>query len=320
LNSETSNRLEATPGHGPGMGDAKVLRLVRLATYASVGVALILIVAKLVAWILTDSIGILSSLMDSLLDGGASLINLFAVRHALTPADKEHRFGHGKAEALAGLAQAAFISGSSVFLLLEAGERLVHPVAVASGVIGISVMGVSVLLTGMLVLFQRYVIQRSKSLAITADSLHYKGDLLANMAIIVALILATQMGQTWADPVFAIAVALYILYGAYEIIRNSLNQLMDRELPDELRQEIHRIVVAHPEVRQMHDLRTRSSGMNSFIQLHLELDGDIRLTRAHDISDEVEDALMARFPDAEVIIHQDPAGLVEEHKELAGRD
>ncbi len=286
-------------------------RLIRGATYASVAVAAILIATKVAAWLVTDSIAILSSLIDSFLDVGASLINMFAVRHALTPADREHRFGHGKAEALAGLAQAAFISGSALFLLLQAAERFYSPRPIDQSIFGIGVMVFSILMTAGLVGFQSYVVKRTGSIAIAADRLHYRGDLLANAAVIVALVLSAQLGWLFADPLLAVAIAVVILWGVWGITRKSLDQLMDRELPDDQRAQIRKIVMQHSEVKNMHDLRTRSSGTHSFIQLHLELDPDLNILDAHSISDQVEDAILRHFPDAEIIIHQDPEGLEE---------
>lgn len=284
----------------------------RLASYASVAVAVTLILGKLVAWILTDSVALLGSLIDSALDAGASLVNLLAIRHALTPADREHRFGHGKAEALAGLAQAAFVMGSAAFLVLEAAGRLRRPQPIEAGEIGIAVIAVSIVLTLLLVLFQHYVIRRTDSVAIRGDSLHYRGDLLMNLAVIAALVLSSQYGWLIADPLFGFAVGAYLVYGAWSIFRGARDHLMDRELPDEVRQQIREIAGAHPKVLSLHDLRTRSSGINTFIQLHLELDPDMSLIEAHDVSDEVEAMIRAVFTDAEVIIHQDPYGVEEE--------
>jgi ferrous-iron efflux pump FieF len=291
---------------------ARSRSLMRFATYASVSVAIVLIVVKAVALKYTGSVALLSSLIDSLLDLAASLINLVAVSHALEPADREHRFGHGKAESIAGLGQAAFITGSAVFLLFEAGDRLVHPSPVENGAIGVGVMAFSILLTLALVQFQHYVVRKTGSVAITADSLHYKSDLLINASIIVALVLSTQLGWHALDPIFAIGIAIYILSAAWKIVRNSFDMLMDREFSDGDRERIRGIALDHAEVREMHDLRTRSSGTSSFIQLHLELDGEMTLMRAHDIADEVEAKIRAAFPTADVIIHQDPAGLEED--------
>lgn len=281
-------------------------RLMRRATYASVSVALILILAKSGAWALSGSVAMLSTLMDSVLDALASLVNLFAVRHALTPADREHRFGHGKAEPLAALAQAAFISGSAIFLLVEAGKRLYEPRPLEATGLGIGVMAFSIVLTLLLVRYQRYVISQTKSLAISADSLHYFGDLLVNAAVIVALLLSSQLGLYWADPVFGLGIAAYILWNAWQIASGALDMLMDRELEPDERKQIAEIVKHQPEVRGLHDLRTRSAGPHKFIQLHLELDGNMSLWRAHEIADAVEAELQAAFPEAEILIHQDP--------------
>ena len=288
-------------------------RLLRLATYAAVAVAGFLILAKLAAWFLTDSVAILSSLMDSVLDVGASLVNMYAVAHALVPADQEHRFGHGKAEALAGLAQTAFISGSALFLLAEAAQRLIDPRPIMRDEIGIAVMVLSLVLTTALVLFQRYVVKRTNSVAIAADSVHYRGDILANVGIIAALIMAGRYGWIYADAIIAMVVAGYILFGAWGIIQGALDQLMDRELPEDQRDRIRDIALAQDQVVDVHDIRTRSSGTHSFIQLHMELDGELTLLKSHAIADEVEAEICRAFPGAEVLIHQDPAGLEELH-------
>ena len=284
-------------------------RLMRHATYASVAVALVLIVAKLFAWGVSDSVSLLATLIDSVLDALASLINLLAVRHALSPADREHRFGHGKAEALAGLGQAAFIAGSAGFLLLESARRFANPVPLDAYGLGVAVMVFSMAATLGLLWFQRRVIRQTGSTAISADALHYRTDLLVNGSVILALWLSVK-GWSGFDPLFAIAIALYILYSAWEIVRRAFDHLMDRELPDEEREQIKAIVGAHPQVRGMHDLRSRRSGIDTFIQLHLELDDELRLLRAHAISDEVEQRLQQAYPTAEIIIHIDPVSVV----------
>ena len=284
-------------------------RLMRLATYASVSVALTLILAKLIAWGISDSLSLLATLIDSTLDALASLVNLLAVRHALSPADREHRFGHGKAEALAGLGQAAFIAGSAGFLLVEAVRRFVSPVPVESYGIGIAVMVFSIAVTLGLLAFQRHVIRRTGSVAISADALHFRTDLMVNISVIAALVLAAE-GWTGFDPLFAIGIALYILYSAWEIVSQAFDHLMDRELPDEERDQIEAIARSHKQVRGMHDLRSRRSGMATFIQLHLELDDELSLLQAHEISDEVEGRLQAVYPAAEIIIHIDPVSVV----------
>jgi len=288
-------------------------RLMRMATYASVATATILIFAKLAAWAVTGSVALLSTLIDSALDAAASLINLWAVRHALTPADHDHRFGHGKAEALAGLGQAAFIAGSGGVLVVEALSRLYHREPVTNEGIGIAVMVFSSLLTALLIRFQRKVVARTNSLAITADATHYTADVMINGSVVVSLLMSLLLGWTFADPLFAVAIAGYLMWSGWHIIVASFDTLMDRELPEAERQRIGEIARAHPMVRDMHDLRTRTSGLRGFAQLHLELDADLPLHRAHQIADEVEAAINAAFPSLEIIIHQDPVGLREQH-------
>ena len=202
--------------------------------------------------------------------------------------------------------------------MIEALHLLFDPRPVLNPGIGIAVMVISIAATGILVMFQRYVIRRTKSVVVQADSLHYLGDLLVNAAVIVALLGVTQLGWTILDPVFAIGIAAYILKTAWSIASESLHMLMDRELPDEDRARIGRIVRAHPEVVDMHDLRTRTAGPQTFIQLHLELNGDLSLWDAHTISDQVEAELKSAFPGAEVIIHEDPHGIVEPRARFGG--
>ena len=285
----------------------------RFATYAAVSIAVILIIVKAVAFILTNSVAILSSLVDSTLDLMASMVNLWAVRRALTPADKYHRFGHGKAEPLSGLAQSAFVAGSAVLLIVEAVSRFSNREQVVAGEIGIGVMVFSIIATLALVTFQKIVVKRTGSVAISADSLHYTGDLLLNLSVIVALLLSTMGGLTWADPVFAIAIAVFLLWNASRIANRSIESLMDKELPESERAAIKETVLKHPKVIGVHELRTRSSGLQTFIQLHMVLDPNLTLLQAHSISDEVEHALMADYPGADIIIHQDPDGVEEYH-------
>lgn len=292
-------------------------RLMRLATYASVAAAGVLIVVKLAVWIATGSVSIMASLLDSLLDAGASMVNLLAVRHSLTPPDREHRFGHGKAEPLAGLAQSAFIAGSAVLLLVQAAERLVEPRAIPHAGVGIAVMGFSMLVTVALVMFQRRVIARTNSTAIRADSLHYAGDIMVNGGVIVALLLAKALDAPIFDPLFGGMVAFYIVYSAWQIVRLSLDMLMDRELPEEDRRRIRDLCLQHIEVRRVHDLRTRVAGPDIFIQAHVEMDGAMTLLDAHAVSDDLENRLKAAFPGAEVMIHQDPAGIAENRPNFA---
>lgn len=288
---------------------AESASLIRWATYASVSVAVFLITVKLIAWGRSDSVSLLATLVDSVLDAFASIINLIAVRHALTPADKEHRFGHGKAEALAGLSQSLFIAGSSLFLLLEAAQAFLNPAEIKHAFSGIAVMAISIIATLGLVSFQHYVIKKTQSVAIRADALHYKSDILMNCAVILALWLST-MGLNIFDPIIGCLIACYILYSVWSIVSISLDQLMDRELSDEVRAKIKQLVLAHPQSLGIHDLRTRHSGTMTFIQFHLEIEDDLTLVHAHNVSDEIELELLKIYPDSEIIIHIDPKSVV----------
>ncbi|HEY1719688.1 MAG TPA: cation diffusion facilitator family transporter [Magnetospirillaceae bacterium] len=291
--------------------------MMRRATIAAVVVAVLLIAAKLAAWIATGSVALLSTLVDSALDLIASILNLVAVSQALTPADNEHRFGHGKAEPLAGLGQSAFIAGSALFVIGEAAKHLFDVQPVENSMIGIAVMVLSLVLTFSLVTFQRLVVRKTGSLAVRADATHYLGDFLMSGAVIIALFVQRALGWAILDPLLAIAIALSLIWSAWRISKQSLDLLMDRELPDDDRQKIVALAQSHPQVRNVHDLRTRSAGHDAFIQFHLELDPAITLAQAHVISDAVEETIRAAFPSAEVIIHQDPAGVVEERPEFA---
>jgi len=283
------------------------------ATYASVAVATLLIAIKFVAWLATGSVALLSSLVDSLVDIAAAVVNLFAVRHAIAPADREHRFGHGKAEPLAALGQSAFLAGSAVLLMAEAVRRIIEPARVANATAGIAVMVFSIAVTAGLVAYQRHVVRRTGSLAIGADELHYRGDIILNSCVIAALVLDSMFALPVLDPVFGGAIGIWLIYGAARIAGMSLTQLMDRELPDAERARIRAIAEAYPEVTAVHDLRTRTAGPTAFIQLHLEMDGGMKLLRAHQIADAVEAKLREAYPNSEIIIHQDPEGLEEAH-------
>lgn len=275
--------------------------------------ASLLIIVKLLAWFMTGSSSILAALTDSLMDVTTSIINLFAIKIALQPADDEHRFGHGKAESLAGIAQAAFISGSSVLLMLNGISSMINGNQVSSSYIGIAVMVFSVLVTIALVTFQSYIVKRTGSLAIKADSMHYRTDIFMNGAVLLALILA-GIGWHWADGLFAIAVSFYILHGAWEIGSQSIDALMDKQLPKSDEELIIKEAYKIEGVRGVHDLRTRQSGNTKFIQLHLELDDDQSLFEAHERADKLEVKLEKQFPHADILIHLDPLSVVPTEK------
>jgi ferrous-iron efflux pump FieF len=283
--------------------------LMRRAALASVSVSLFLVAIKIFAYFVSHSVAMLASLADSALDLFASSLNMIAIRSALTPADAEHRFGHGKAEPLAGLAQGAFISASALFLVIQAVQRIVTPEPLDNSIPALVVMCISIFVTILLVLYQRHVVAKTRSVAVGADTAHYASDLATNLGVIAALVLATWFGWTLADPLIALAVAAVMLFTAFGVGRQSFHQLMDRELPEEERTRIQRIVQSHKAVKNVHELKTRMAGLSTFIQLHLALDPKMSLAEAHSVSDAVEQALLAAYPGAQVIIHQDPAGL-----------
>ncbi len=290
---------------------AEAARLRRRATRASVSVAVLLVAVKFAAWLETGSVALLSSVVDSLLDAIASAVTLVAVHHAMMPADREHRFGHGKAEPLAVLGQSAFITGSALFLLAEAVRRVIAPMAVTNPPLGIAVMVFSIVVTAGLLVYQQHVIRRTGSIAISADELHYRSDLVLNLAVIAAFVLGAWTGLRVLDPLFGAAIGLWIIWSAVGLAKLSLAQLMDRELSDDERERIREIAQSHPDVTAAHDLRTRVAGPTAFIQIHLEMDGCMSLLRAHQVADEVEAGLRRAYPNAEIIIHQDPEGIEE---------
>jgi ferrous-iron efflux pump FieF len=280
-------------------------RLIKFASSASLVTALSLLVLKLFAYMSSGSLSILASTLDSLLDLLASFINFIAIRYALKPADKEHPFGHGKAEALAALAQGGFILSSALYLIFQAVMQLVDPEPLSSIATSMYIMVISVVMTSGLLMLQRYVVAKTGSLAIKADSAHYLSDLLANGLVIVALILVSY-GLLWVDPIIAIAVGFFILYSALQIAYEAIQLLLDRELDDQTQEKIRTIVLTDKAVHAIHELKTRQSGLTQFIQLHIEMDGKMTLREAHDIADRVHKKLLEAFPQAEVIIHQDP--------------
>lgn len=285
-------------------------RLMRAVAHAAVFTAAGLALLKAGAFFVTDSMALLASLADSGLDIIASFVNLLAIRQALTPADAEHRFGHGKAEPMAGLAQGAFVAGSAVFLAVESFERLIEPQPVVHGGIGLAVMMVSIVATAALVTVQKMVVRKTGSMAIGADRLHYTGDLLTNLGIIVGIVLTTRFGVSIADPLIGLAVAGFLVANALKVFRQSYDQLMDRELPEVSRALIKSVAMRHPGVRGWHDLRTRAAGPRAFIQIHIEVDWNQSFPAAHGVGVDVETALREAFPDCEILVHLDPAGAV----------
>ena len=286
------------------MAVAESVHIKRAAT-ASLLVALTLLVAKLGAWSLSESTSVLSSLLDSLMDIAASLINFFAVRYALMPADEEHPFGHNKAEGLAALIQSAFIMGSAGALLVHVVDRLVDPQPLTALGESIGVMLFSAVLTAALVVYQRWVANKTGSLAIKADSAHYYGDILTSLAVVVAL-LAAYWEHYWLDPVVALIIAAVLLHSVYEIVTEALKVLMDRAMSDDDQEVLEQLINSVEGVHGFHDLKTRQAGTVQFIQMHLDLDGRQSLSQAHAIGNDVEKNILRQFPRAEVLIHHDP--------------
>ncbi|HMR31641.1 MAG TPA: cation diffusion facilitator family transporter [Geminicoccaceae bacterium] len=284
-------------------------QLRRRAAAASLSLAVLLTLAKLTAALATGSLAVLSSLIDSVTDVVASGITFASVRIAVKGPDRGHRFGHGKVESLSALAQAAMIGGSGGYVLMDGIQRLTSPRPIAETPLGIAVMLAAMAATLALVLFQRRVVRQTGSQAIAADHLNYMGDLATNGAVVLSLALAGFGGLAWADPVIAIAIAAFLIWRAIGIGRQAIDTLMDRELPRAERELIKDIIRAHPEVHDLHDLRTREAGGTRFIEMHIELDAEMRLREVHNVTDALEAELQAAFPEVEIIIHPEPFGL-----------
>ncbi|MRI34154.1 divalent metal cation transporter FieF [Endozoicomonas sp. OPT23] len=281
-------------------------RLMKLASRASVFTAATLIIVKLVAWFMTGSLSVLATLLDSVMDIIASVITLVAVRIALAPADAEHRFGHGKAEYLAVLAQSMFICGSAIILFLSAIDQLLAGEShLENEAVGLYVMLFSIVATLALLTIQSYVVKRTGSAAIAADSMHYKVDLLTNITVIGALIGASY-GYFYFDAGFALIISVYMLASVGKMAWDATQQLMDHSLPEEQVKEIEQIVMSVEGIRGIHEMRTRISGRVPFIQMHLDLNGDLPLRTAHDLGQIAEDRILAYLPTADIIIHLDP--------------
>lgn len=274
----------------------------------AIGTVLILIVAKTYAYLMSGSVGLLGTLVDSLSDAGISVMMLMAIRFSAKPADEDHRYGHGKIEGLAALFQGAFLGGAAFFLALESLRRLANPHPVDHHMLGIGVATLAILLSVIVVKIQSYALKKSNSLAVAADQSHYKSDIFLNGGVIVALLSDLAGGPGWIDTAAGLAISAYIALSAWKIGMEASDMLMDRELPDDVRLEITRIVEGHDSIYGMHDLRTRRTGPNIHISFDVEIDPDISLREAHEITRELEGLILERFPDADIIIHKDPKG------------
>lgn len=279
----------------------------------SIGVAVLLVMLKGWAWFASSSVAMLASLADSTLDLAASLITFFAVRYAAHPPDREHRFGHGKAEAFAGLIQAGLVAISAVLIALEAIPRLFVAGPVSHGFESLAVMVVSIILTAGLVTMQTRAIKRTGSVATEADRMHYVGDLASNLAVMVGIGAGTYLNLPWADAAAALAVAAWLCWGALHVANGAADHLLDREVPEAQRQRIRELVESDPRLGSVHDLRTRTSGPYMHIQFHVDLAPAMTLEEAHRLVVAAESRIRAEFPTADVIIHPDPRGRAEPH-------
>jgi ferrous-iron efflux pump FieF len=295
----------------PAISPAERAKLTARAALASIAMAIILIAAKSYAAIETSSMAMLGSLADSGLDLVASLVILLGVRIAAAPADTDHRFGHGKAEALAALVQVILITLSAIFIGFRAVERLASGAETADAELGITVSVVAMVLTAALISYQRHVVKRTGSLAIGTDRLHYSSDLLLNGSVIIALVLEQFAGLTGADAVFGLLIALWLLWGAVTASSHALDQLMDREWPDDLRERFLAAAKEYPILAGVHDFRTRSSGTHYFAQFHVWVPEHWTVKEAHDRLDRAEEDLQRRFPGTEILIHVDPEGQID---------
>jgi ferrous-iron efflux pump FieF len=283
-------------------------KLTQRAALASVSMALFLLGLKVWAASETGSVAMLGSLADTGLDIVASLVTLYAVRLAAQPADHEHRFGHGKAEGLAALFQTGIIVASAIAIGWRGINRFGADVRPEHPELGIGVSVVAILTTLILITYQRSVVRRTGSVAIHADHVHYSSDLLLNASVIAALVLDSMLNVRGADPLFGVAIAAWLIWHAREVASTAIDQLMDKEWPLEKRERFLEVAHAHPELRGIHDMRTRTSGTHDFVQFHVWVDPSMTVLEAHRVMDEVEAKLMAAFPGTEVLIHPDPEG------------
>lgn len=295
-------------GHHHRHGSRERAALTSRAALASITMALFLVGLKSWASLDTGSVAMLGSLADTSLDFIASLITFLGVRWAAMPADEEHRYGHGKAEALAALTQVTLITISALGIAWRAFDRLRSGEPTQGLELGVGVSVVAMLATFGLLAYQRYVIRRTGSVAILTDHVHYQADVLLNLSVIAALLLDQLIGWRLADPLFGFAIAAWLMYGAWGAASHSVDQLMDREWPEHERESFLAAARDYPELAGLHDLRTRTSGAHRFVQFHVWVPGDWTVREAHERMDKVEELLQQRFPGTEIIIHLDPEG------------
>lgn len=293
------------------LDEQQLKKLKTFAACASISVSITLSIIKAGAAIVTGSLSVLSSMVDSLTDVISSSISLVAVKFANKPLTEHHRYGYGKAESVSALIQAAFIAGSGGFIFYDGICRLMKPEPLKQTAVGLWIMAISIVLTVALIAFQSAVVKKTKSQAIEADSAHYTVDLLTNGAIILSLLVVRYLHWQWFDCATAVVISVYLLWNAGHIAVKALEEITDHEVADDIKQKIVDLALSVPEVKGYHDFRTRVSGMRMFVEIHLELDGNLTLSQSHDISDKVEEKILAAFPMSQIIVHQDPYGLHE---------
>jgi cation diffusion facilitator family transporter len=299
--------------HAHGLSVAENSEVTRRVTRYAVGVALLLLVLKIYAWRMSDSVSLLASLADSGLDLVASLVTFYAVRYAASPPDARHRFGHGKAEAFASLIQAGLVCASAALVGREAIARLVAPEPLDATRPAIAVMSLSIVLTGLLVAAQSRALRQTGSVAVAGDRLHYATDLLSNLVALAGLVVYVATDIVWADAAAGLFIAVWLLWGAVGVFRGASAQLMDQELANEARERIIALATEDGRIKGVHNLRTRASGPTIHIQMHADLDPQMTLIAAHEAVVAAEKRLLAVFPSADIIIHPDPKGRAEPH-------
>ena len=285
--------------------------LVKSASIASLLVASTLIVLKYYAWVATSSVSMLGSLADSLIDFLASIFVFIAITYSFLPADEKHRFGYGKSEGLAAFIQSLLIGISGIYVFIEAIKRLLNPSQINQPNIAILIILVSIVLTIALIMYQRYVVKKSQSMAIESDQYHYLTDTVINLSVLFSIVITGWTRFTFIDAVVGLLISGVVLYTAFILLKKSFKILLDQEIQSSHRDQIRKIALQHPQVLGFHDLRTRDTGQKYIIQFHLELDPNMTLLESHKITDEVTDNVLDVYPNSELIIHTDPLGIDE---------
>jgi cation diffusion facilitator family transporter len=302
-----------TTSHAPAQSIAEKAALTRRITRLSLSFAAILTVAKIGAWVVSGSVAVLASLADSGLDVLAAATTYFAVRYAVAPPDREHRYGHGKAEAFAGLIQAGLVFASSALIVREAIDHLLHPQPVAHQELGLAIMAASTVVTVVLVMAQTRVLKTTQSVAVASDRMHYVVDIASNIMAFIGIGASLLLHRSEPDAIAGLLVAAWLVWGAVTVFRSASLELMDHELAEDAREQIVALMREDPQIRDVHQLRTRASGPYIHIQVHADMDPNLSLTEAHKILVAAENRVLEAFPAADILIHADPRGFAEPH-------